>query len=638
MTTKNKNFEVYLFSTIGVGIMFLILMAVYVITSVAARRIDLTAEKLYTLSDGTRAILKKLDTPVEIRFYCTQGKDMPVELKTYAQRVEDLLNEYKKAAKANIEIKKFDPQPDSDAEDSASLDGIEGQAVNLGDKLYIGLAISMLDAKVALPYLDPRRERLLEYDITRGLANVMHTEKPVVGVMSALQVFGEFNPMMMRMGQGRQDPWIFVNELKRDFTVKEVQMSTDKIDDDIKILVVVHPKAISDKAQYAIDQFILRGGKMVAFLDPLSVVDSRSNPQMNPMQAAASGGSTLDKLLKAWGVEFDQNKVAADMVFVTHINRGQRAEAAPAVLSLTAEAVNTNDVVTSQIDNLLVPFSGVFAGTPADGLKKTVLLHTTANSQLIEKFMAEFSGEQIAKDFSPSGKEQALAIRLAGKFKTAFPDGKPKDTAADKEDDKKEEKEKAADTTPSLKESSAESVVVLVGDTDLLYDQFAAQVQEIFGQKMVFPRNGNLNLVQNLVEQLAGDSNLISVRSRATMNRPFTLVKKMQAEAEERYRSKIKDLEKGLSDTQTRLNELQKSKEKGQRFILSPEQQAEIQKFQQKQGEAKKELKQVRKNLRREIDSLENRLKWVNIAGMPILVTITGLSLAMIKRKKTAAK
>ena len=181
-------------------------------------------------------------------------------------------------------------------------------------------------------------------------------------------------------------------------------------------------------------------------------------------------------------------------------------------------------------------------------------------------------------------------------------------------------------------------MVVLVGDTDLLYDQFAAQVQEIFGQKMVFPRNGNLNLVQNLVEQLAGDSNLISVRSRATMNRPFTLVKKMQAEAEERYRSKIKELEKSLSDTQTRLNELQKSKEKGQRFILSPEQQAEIQKFQQKQGEAKKELKQVRKNLRREIDSLENRLKWVNIAGMPILVTITGLSLAMIKRKKTAAK
>ncbi len=638
MTTKNKNFEVYLFSTIGVGIMFLILMAVYVITSVAARRIDLTAEKLYTLSDGTRAILKKLDTPVEIRFYCTQGKDMPVELKTYAQRVEDLLKEYKKAAKANIEIKKFDPQPDSDAEDSANLDGIEGQAVNLGDKIYIGLAISMLDAKVALPYLDPRRERLLEYDITRGLANVMHTEKQVVGVMSALQVFGEFNPMMMRTGQGRQDPWIFVNELKRDFTVKEVQMTTDKIDDDIKILVVVHPKGITEKAQYALDQFILRGGKMVAFLDPLSVVDSRSNPQMNPMQAAASGGSTLDKLLKAWGVEFDQNKVAADMVFVSHINRGQRPEAAPAVLSLTAEAVNTNDVVTSQIDNLLVPFSGVFAGTPADGLKKTVLLHTTPNSQLIEKFMAEFSGEQIAKDFSPSGKEQALAIRLAGKFKTAFPDGKPKDTAADKEDDKKEEKEKTADTTPSLKESTAESVVVLVGDADILYDQFAAQVQEIFGQKMVFPRNGNLNLVQNLVEQLAGDSNLISVRSRATMNRPFTLVKKMQAEAEERYRSKIKDLEKSLSDAQTRLNELQKSKEKGQRFILSPEQQAEIQKFQQKQGEVKKELKQVRKNLRREIDSLENRLKWVNIAGMPFLVTLTGISLAIVKRKKTAAK
>jgi ABC-type uncharacterized transport system involved in gliding motility auxiliary subunit len=294
--------------------------------------------------------------------------------------------------------------------------------------------------------------------------------------------------------------------------------------------------------------------------------------------------------------------------------------------------VNTNDVVTAQIDNLLIPFSGVFTGTPAEGLKQTVLLSTTTNSQLVDRFMAEFSGEQIQKDFVSSGKQYSLAIRLAGKFKTAFPDGKPKDAAADKDN------KDAAKDTSDLKESKVESAVILVGDSDLLYDQFAAQVQEMFGQKMVFPRNGNLNLIQNMVEQLGGDNNLISVRSRATMNRPFTRVREMQARAEDNFRNKIKDLEKSLADAQTRLNDLQKTKESGQRFILSPEQQVEIQKFKQKQNDVRVELKQTRKNLRKEIDSMENRLKWLNIAAMPLLVTASGISLAMFKRKRNAAK
>jgi ABC-type uncharacterized transport system involved in gliding motility auxiliary subunit len=384
----------------------------------------------------------------------------------------------------------------------------------------------------------------------------------------------------------------------------------------------------------------LRGGKLVAFLDPLSVVDSQSNPQANPLQAAASGGSTLDKLLKAWGLEFDINKVVADMNYVTKINRGGRPESAPAVLSMTEEAANTNDVAVSQIDHLLIPFPGVFTGTPAEGLKQTVLLKTTKDSQLIEKFMAQFSGEQVSKDFVASGKEYPIALRLTGKFKTAFPEGKPKDAAKtgdDKKDEKKDEKE-TEPVTDSLKASTKDGAVVLVGDADLLYDQFSVQVQDFFGQRIVIPRNQNLNLVQNVVEQLSGDSNLISLRSRATMNRPFTVVKKMQAQAEERYRSKLRELEKSLQETQTRLNELQKNKESGQRFILSPEQQAEIKSFQKKEAEMKKERKLVKRQLNQDIDSLENRLKWANIAGMPFLVTLSGISLALIKRNKTAAK
>src|SRR5205823_4875351 len=239
----------------------------------------------------------------------------------------------------------------------------------------------------------------------------------------------------------------------------------------------------------------------------------------------------------------------------------------------------------------------------------------------------------------------ALAVRLTGKFKTAYPEGKPGEKSAAKtEDEKKESEKKEGDTKAeskpenSLKESTADGVAILVGDSDMIFDPVCAQVQNIFGQKIVIPQNGNLNLAQSMVEQLAGDSNLIAVRSRATLNRPFTVVKKMEERAQESYRSKIKELEASLSETQQKLNELQRTKEKGQRFILSPEQQQELARFRQKEAEAKKELKQVRKNLRRDVDSMENRLKWINIAAMPVVVSLTGITLAVYKRKRTAAK
>ena len=632
MTGQKKGIENFLFSVGGIVAMFLLLAGIYIISHFAAARIDLTEEKMFTLSSGTKAILKKLDTPVQIRFYATQGKDVPVQLKTYAQRIEDILNEYKKYGGNKITIKKLDPQPDSDAEDSAALDGVEGQGGPFADKLYLGLAVSMLDSKVAIPFMPPDRERLLEYDITRAIANVMTTEKPVVGVMSGLPVFGmQMNPMMMQMGGGRgQDPWLFINELKRDFDVREIQPMVEKIDEDVKILLVVHPKNLSDKALYAIDQFVVRGGKLVAFVDPMSVVDSRNAPGNNPLQGAMNAGSSLEKLTKAWGLEYDVSKVVADMVFSTKISRGQGGSApenAPAVLSLTEAAVNTNDVVTSQVDNILMPFAGAFTGTPVEGLKQTILLSSSPQSQLVEKFMAEFGSENISKEFKPSGKQHALALRLTGKFKSAFPDGPPSsgDTNA------------PANPSGHLKEGAKETAVVLVADSDILYDQFVAR---IFGPGMAFPMNGNLNFMQNIVEQNAGDENLIAIRSRATMNRPFTRVREMQVAAEERYRSKIRDLEASLQETQNRLNELQQAKQGNgqQRMIMSPEQQAELTKFRQKQAEVNKELKQVRKDLKREVDSLENRLKWINIAGMPFLVTAAGVSLALVKRKKTAAK
>jgi len=608
---KNKSFETLLYSTVGIVFVALALVAFNVIAGALKSRVDLTKEKAYTLSYGTRAILRKLDTPVKIRFYCTQGESTSpdtVFLKGYAKQVRDLLSEYKQVAKGKLTIEEYDPEPDSDAEDSAHLDGVDGQMLRSGERFYMGLCVDMLGEKQSIPFLDPNRERLLEYDLSRAITRVGVTEKPVVGIMSPLPVFGmPSNPMMQRMGQGGgQDPWAMVTELKRDFTVKRIGMDVDKIDDDVKVLVVIHPREASDKAQFAIDQFILRGGKLMAFLDPLpAIIDPKEHNQM--FGNIPNSGSSLDKLLKAWGLSFDTAKVVADAKFMLPV--GGPNQHAPAILGLSGEGLNDKDILTAQIDSVWLPFAGAFTGTPVEGLKETVLLKSSPQSQLVDGFMANLSGENILKDFKASDTRYALAVRLTGKFKTAFPNGKPEDK---KDEDKKDEDKKDGDKKPeekkeekkaddSLKQSTQDNSVILVGDADFLGDGVAVErVQTLFGNALV-QRNGNLAFAQNALEQLTGDSNLIAVRSRATLDYPLTRIQEMEAEAVKASQSEINQMQEKVNEAQRKINELQQAKkDKDQRFVLSPEQQAELTKLRKDEAETNKRLKLLKKRNQKE--------------------------------------
>ena len=621
--------------------MFVVIVAVNLIVGSARTRLDLTADKLYTLSPGTKSILQKLDTPVEVRFYFSQSESrVPSDIRTYASQVEDLLEEFREVSNGKVQIRRIDPKPDTDAEESAQADGIEPQPTGplSPENYYFGLVVSLDPQKAALPFLQPSRERLLEYDLARALGSVVSTNKPVVGVMTSLPMFGTpANPMMMRMGQQGQGqrPWVFISELKRDYEVRQVQMDTDKIDDAIQILIVAHPKEITDKAQFALDQFVLRGGKLLALLDAMCIIDKPQQPN-NPLAGMMpGGGSSLDKLLKAWGLAFDSTKVVGDLSTTRELafQENQRPQPMPTWLFLNPEGINREDVVTSQLDNLLLPSAGTFSGTPATGLQQTVLLHTSKKSQLVDGMTAQFSGQKIMDEFKASGTEYALAIRLKGKFKTAFPEGKPAAPAPDAADEKKDAP-KPADT--SLKESKTDGVVILMGDVDFIYDNFCVQVDRMFG--VARPINGNLGLVQNMVEQLSGDVNLVGTRSRGALRRPFTVVQRMQAEAEEQFRDKIRQMNEDLAKTQEQLNELQTKKEPGQKLILSTEQQAKIQEFQAKKRKTERDLRDLRKNLRQEIDSLENRLKWINIAAVPFLVAAAGIGLAVIRKQRTKAQ
>jgi ABC-type uncharacterized transport system involved in gliding motility auxiliary subunit len=622
----NKKTENLLYSTGGLVAAFVIIVLVNLVVGALRARVDLTQGRLYTLSEGTRSVLGKLEAPVKIRLYFSQGAEVPLPIKAYGRRVEDMLAEFRQAGRGKVLVDKLDPEPDSEAEDSAALEGVEAQVVGSGDKFYLGASISYADQKIALPALALDREPLLEYDLTRAIARATSTTKPVVGVMSALPVFG-MPPSQFTGGQP-MEPQVFISELRRDYTVKRVSLDAERIDDDIKVLVVIHPRGISDKAQYALDQFVLRGGKLIAFLDPNAYFD-----QMGGMGGMGGGGtpSSLDKLLKAWGLAFDSGKVVLDMRYVT--GAGQRT--LPTLLSLNDSAFAPNDIATARLGSLLMPFAGVFTGKPAEGLSETVLMKTSSYSQLVDSFAATAQGEAAVKSFQPSGTEYPLAVRLTGKFKTAFPDGRPK-----ADDKNKPAPVKTAETqadAAQLKVSAADNAVVLVGDSDFINDGAAVQIQEIFGQRIVIPRNGNIAFAQALVDQFAGDPDLIKLRSRASAARPFVRIRDMEARAQQAYLGKIKELESNLGQTQEKLNALQKGRGPGAGAILSAEQQSELENFRRKAAETRLALKEVRRELRAESEALQFWTKVVNIALMPLLVAIAGIAFAVLRRRRMPA-
>ncbi len=636
--------ETLLYSTGGVIALAIILILLNFVLGQAKQRVDLTDGRLYTLTDGTRSVLGKLQGPIRIRFYFSQGEStVPLPVKAFGRRVEDLLAEYRQQGGGKIIIEKLDPKPDSEAEDAAELDGVEAQALPTGDKFYLGLSVSNAGQKLALPALSLDREELLEYDLTRAIARSLSADKAVIGVMSAIPLFGSRG--MPQRGIPPSEKQVLISELERDFTVRQVRLDSEKIDDEIKVLLVIHPRDIQDKGLYAIDQFVMRGGKLIAMTDPFSYFDAQYAPQ------AANGGagtaSTLDKLAKAWGFSMDGSRVLADAKYIS----GQGPRAMPTVLTLLQDAFNPDDVATKRLSNLLMPFPGAYTGKPAEGLTQTVLVHSSKLSRLVDSSDATKAGTSAISGFKPADTEYPLALKLTGKFKTAFPEGKPAPVEKPKEGEagkaapkpaaKAVAKADGAKSTPAPehKFESPDNAVVLISDADFINDGAAVEIQEMFGQRIVVPSNGNLAFVQALVEQFAGDPSLISVRSRAVALRPFTVIRNMEAEAQQAYTGKIKELETQLQESTKKLQALQQQRLPGQQAstILTPEQQTELDKFRQVSAEARKQLKEVRKDLRADSESLMFWTKVGNIGLIPLLIALAGVLLAIYRRRRVVA-
>lgn len=587
-------------------------------------RVDLTAERLYTLSSGSRAVLGKLDTDVTIKYYVSKSaSDMPMMLKTYAQQVENLLKEYVRASNGSIVLEAYDPKPDSDAEEWAQRYGVEPQTVNpFGSPIYFGVVAVCGDREETLGVLSPKTESTLEYDLTRLVTRVAWPERPVIGVMTSLSgvLAAPANPMMMQMGQRPPAGWAAFAELAKDYDVREVATDTKEIDPSVKTLVLLHAKDLSDATLYAIDQFVLRGGKLVACVDPFSIKDmiASRQQQQNPMMAqmGGDGPSTLGKLFDAWGVKFDTGKIACDLAAATKLGNNQGGvEENPAFLSLGAANMKSDDLLVSRLTQVMLPFAGALSFAKKDMALEfePVIVSSTDNSCVVDKMALQFGG---VKDMVPDGSARILAARISGTFKTAFPKG-PDGTN---------------DVSKAITEGK--SAVLVVADSDFLADDFCVRIMKTpFGQ---IPQliNENLTLFSNIIEQFAGREELIGVRSRGASDRPFKKVDELEAQAMRKWQQKEADLQAELQATQQRLQALQSRKSGNERMILSKEQQDEIIRFRKMQADTSRQLKNVRKELTSGIDSLGLTLKTINIALMPVIVVLFGLLRGWLRKKR----
>jgi len=624
-TAKTKSLKNIGTGMAGLALLLVIVGAVNMIAANLSLRFDLTEEKLYTLSEGSKQVLGKMKDDVVLKLYISESSaDMPVSLKTYAKQVRDLLREYEVSGKGRIRLEQYDTKPDSDAEEWAQRYGIEPQQANpFGSPIYFGLVAVSGENEAAIPGFSPRTEETLEYDVTRLITRVAWPEKPVIGILSSLPVLGApQNPMMMDPTRRQARGWTAFRELRTHYTLREIPAEAEAIDADVKTLVVVHPKELSDKTLLALDQFVLRGGRLIALVDPFSIVDFQTGAEQNPMMMQAGGGarpSTLGKLFDAWGVGFDTTKVVADLGASTSLNDGRGGvEENPAFLSLGKKHMAEKDILTAQLSQVMLPFAGSLAERKTQGLVFSPLMTTSEDACLVDAMSLQMGMEGLKKQLAPDGVKHVLAARVQGEFTTAFPNGV----------------EGAETNAVSTLLKSGQSAVVVFADSDFLYDSFCVQVvNSLFGQ-LAQPINENLTLFDNTVEQLAGREELIGVRSRGRFSRPFARVDDLEVKAMKKWQAEAERLEAALNETEDRLAELQRRKTGSERLILSKEQQDEIERFRETQSQTRRQLKEVRKNLYRDIETLGLRLKVLNIMLVPLAVMCFGLVRGLTRRTR----
>ena len=626
-------------SIAGLGLALVLFLAINVFSesSIKGVQVDLTENSLFTLSEGTIETLRAVKEPITLRFFSTRKliETMP-GLTGYGDRVQELLERYVSLSRGAIRLELINPEPFSPEEDRAVGFGLSGVPITeAGDLGYFGLAATnTTDDKDVIPFLTPQRERFLEYDLTRMINNLANPKKKVIALVTGIPI--DSDPLK------KYKPWALIDQLKQFFEIRN-QGLTPKITADVDLLMLVHPFGLSDKSKYAIDQYVLRGGKAIIFVDPHAEEGGRSN---RALRLPAGLGSELPNLFKAWGIKFDRDRVLGDLKAGQRVQAGVDSYGRPIITRYIAwtsygvKNLNKDDVTLAQLR--LVNF-----GTPgfieiAKGATTTVtpLITSTKTSGPFDAMKVRQNPlpAEILKTFKPQNKSYILAARVTGEAKTAFPNGRPKEDKKKKLKTGISEKKVEEKPRPHISASQKPINLIVVADTDFIADMFWLRTQDLFGQQVIVPTANNGDFVVNAADNLSGSSSLISLRSRGLSSRPFELVQKLQNEAENKYRKKERALAKELAEVQKKMNELQNRERAKGAAVLSTEQQDAIIKFRKRVGEIRRELRKVQLNLRRDIDDLDVQLKIVNIAAMPIAVAVFAVMVALVRRNRKRAR
>lgn len=583
-------------------------------------RIDLTENNLYTLSDGTKRILADIDEPLNLYYFWSDKASEGIpSLRDYAGRVREMLEEFEDAADGRIRLSIIDPLPFSEDEDRAAQFGLQGVSLAASpDPIYLGLAgTNSVDDEEIIPFFAPDKEAFLEYDLAKLVSTLAEPERTVIGLVSGVDMTGSFDPQMQQMRQ----PWVAYTQVSQLFEVRNLGTSFESIPDEVSILWIVQPKNIGNATLYAIDQFIMRGGKALVFVDPLADSDPAAPMQGMPQGMPPMGqGSDLPSLFNAWGLEFSSSSVVADAQLALQISAGsgRRPMRHFGYLGITTEQLNQEDVVTAELSTINMATTGHFSVAEGKELALEPLFTSSPSASPIAASRFSFLPDPstLQNGFVPSGTPYVLAARITGVLPSAFPDGKPAMTVSSEDGDTQ-----AGDDAAHLSESTESANIVVVGDVDMLGDQLWVQVQSFFGQQIANAFASNGAFLVNALDSLAGSSDLISVRSRESYSRPFTRVEELRVEAEARFSETEQRLQNELSDTERRLSELQSSREDSGNMLMTPEQQAEIDRFIEQRSSIRKELRAVQRGLDQDIERLGTVLKIINIGLVPLLLT-----------------
>lgn len=646
-----------LFSKAGLaGIAVATVLSVAIITSLPGWRIDLTEDKLYSLSDGTRNIVSNLQTPIELMFFYSESatEDIP-QIRTYGTRVQELLKEIVLASNGRLRLNVIDPEPFSEDEDLATQFGIQVVPVTQGGQaIYFGLVVAQEESAVqnpalgraaeTMPLIRPDQEQFLEYEFMKLVSKVNNPDLQVVGLLTELDIDGGFDPVA---GQATQQ-WMIMDFIRQLYAVQRVDKAATEIDEEIDILMIVHPQGLSDQMLYAIDQFVMRGGKTMLFLDPNADSMVSRTQQGNLIPAGMS--SELPGLLEAWGIDFPSDKVLTDNELALRVSmgQGQRPIAHLGMLGVQRNFLTQNDIVTSRLETINMSSPGVIRQAQGASTRFEPLMVSSSDSMLMDVGLLEDVTDPsiLFDEFVSEGISHTIAARISGVIETAFPDGRPINEVAATDEEVVAAEEEINDAVAAEEESISEHLsssnsevnILVFADTDMLGDRMWVQVGQFLGQRIPRPFSNNGDMVINALDNLSGGADLSGIRSRGTYSRPFTRVLQLQRQADDRLRAEEAELLDRLAEAEASLAELNQDENGELIGQITPEIQAEVDRFNEQMLETRRSLRDVQYQLTEDIEQLGANLKLINTVLIPVLLSLLALMLSYLRaqRRKSA--